>query len=120
MGNLIVQDFTFACRLGCYPEEQSQLQEVSVTIKINFPVLPLACTSDQLPDTICYVQLCEEIQKVSLDHSFQTIEHLSWMISLGLKKMIPASNRWQLKLHKVRPPIEGLKKGVSFQIGDLI
>lgn len=116
---LSVNDYSFFCSLGCLPDERAQLQEVRASIKIEFSRLPQVCDSDELVDTICYSDLCNAIKKVAEAKSFKTIEHLSHEIHLRIRQIIAKEHRWLLVLQKVKPPIDGLKNGVSFQIGSL-
>jgi dihydroneopterin aldolase len=116
LSSLFVNDFTFLCLLGCYPEEQTQKQEVSVSLKMEFSEIPQACMTDNLEDTLCYENICNEIKAVGDKKLYKTVEHLSFEIFLTLKKIIPNEYRWSIKLRKVNPPIEGLKNGVIFEL----
>lgn len=117
---LTVNEYSIECILGCYPEEKEQFQEVLASIKIAFQEPPQTIETDLISNTLCYAQLCCEIKRIALEKHFNTIEHLSWEIYRHLQSIIPRECRWYLRLHKVDPPLEGLKNGVSFQIGDLI
>ena len=116
---LVINEYLLWCHLGCLLEEREQAQEVLASIKIEFNDPPVACVSDHLEDTICYARLCEEMDCIAKERSFNTIEHLSWVIYSNIQKYFPNQCRWSLVVKKVRPPIDGLKNGVCFQIGDL-
>lgn len=115
---LSVQDFSILCSLGCTAEERATLQEVRASIEIRFSQTPKACESDSLEDTVCYAALCTKIKEVVDSKSFHTVEHLAQEIYKSLTKIISENNLWRLKIHKVNPPIAGLRGGVFFEIGD--
>ncbi len=117
---LSVNEYSFFCSLGCSSDERAQLQEVRASVKIEFSRLPQVCLSDELVDTVCYADLCSAIKKVAEAKSFKTVEHLSHEIHLRIRQIIPEEHRWYLAVQKVKPPIDGLKNGVTFQIGNIV
>lgn len=104
--------------MGCFPGEQELTQEVSFSLAILKDELPRACFTDQLKDTICYYEICNEIKKIVLQKNFSTIEHLTWSVFSNLKETISPSNKINLKVKKVKPPIVELANGVEFQISE--
>ncbi len=113
---LSIHDLSLWCLLGCYAEERAQKQEVRVSLDLELVEAPLACQSDRLEDTFCYASLCDSMKAVVEGRAFQTIEYLSQQIVLKLVEKIPKRVRWRFKLHKLNPPIDGLKGGVSFEL----
>ncbi len=116
---LQIQELVLACHLGCSIDEQKTPQEVRVSVRIEFAAVPDACLSDSLNDTVCYAQLCSQLTKAAAAQSFATVEHLARQLSLCVQEPLPPKARWQLTVHKIQPPVPGLKSGVTFQLGTL-
>ena len=113
---MLVQGFSFQCHLGCLPSERELRQEVRLSLDIRFPSLPRACESDQLEDTVCYAKLCQSVKGLTEGKSYSTVEHLALEIHKELRKAIPEGCTWSLDIHKVHPPVEGLRGGVHFRL----
>ncbi len=116
MIRLTVHDYSLLCHLGCSAAERAQKQEVRVSLQIDFAEKPQACVTDNLSDTVCYDQLCRLILKTTQTVEFQTIEHLAHKLHENLRASLKRALKWNLSLHKVSPPIDGLRGGVTFQI----
>lgn len=116
MIQLTIRDYSLWCHLGCSPEEREPQQEVRISLSLGFAQLPHACKSDQLSDTICYAEICRQMNLLVKEKHFQTVEHLSFAIREQLAQYLKTENTWRLTLHKVKPPIDGLLGGVTFEI----
>jgi dihydroneopterin aldolase len=114
---LSVEDYSVLCSLGCTAEERATLQEVRASVRIRFAQAPKACETDQLQDTLCYAEVCARIKQVVESKGYQTVEHLARAIVLRLETLISKDDVWSLKIHKVNPPIQGLRGGVTFELG---
>jgi len=103
--------------LGCSPEERDVLQEVCFTVKMQFPSSPLGEKTDRLEDTLCYGEVCETLRNFIVNRKFHLVEKMARDCFFVLQKKYP-SVAICLTLHKVRPPIEGLKGGVEYTCGE--
>lgn len=115
---LYIKDYSIYCHLGCLPEEQTNTQEVRVSFEVMFSKPVNACLSDRLEDTICYADLCRVFDLVANSKPFHTVEHLAWQIHEHVKTILPGDNPWSLNVHKVQPPIDNLRGGVHFHLGN--
>lgn len=104
-------------RLGHGAAERSQPQEIDVSVRLEGEALPAACGSDALEDTLCYAELSAEIRGVCGEREYRLIEHLTARIHdrLGERLRKPFS-RLTVSVHKLRPPVDGLRGGARFEI----
>ncbi len=116
MPQLEVKDFSVHVHLGCTQKEREKAQEVRISINLVFPEAPPACATDQLKDTICYAHLCSALKDVCTQNEFCTIERLTSVMMGELKKLLSPTIVITLRVHKVRPPIDGLFGGVIFEL----
>lgn len=75
--SLCLNDFKLQVFLGASLEERQWPQEVLVTVDLRFAQSPLACTSDQLKDTLCYASLCQHLAQSVQGKSFHLMEALT-------------------------------------------
>ena len=115
MNSLKIINFTIYPKLGCSSQERETPQEVRVSIDLHFQFQLQACKSDLLEDTLCYTKLCEITKNVGAKKEYFTIEHLSHSIKENLLPLIPRKTKICLHIHKVNPPIPGLRGGVIFE-----
>jgi dihydroneopterin aldolase len=124
MPRLEVRDFSVGVRLGCTPGERQVPQEVRFSADLIFAAPPRACGTDRLEDTACYARACEAIRDVATQAEYATVERLGAAALAALRQALdlqaPGSGiSIRLRVHKVRPPIDGLLGGVIFELGDL-
>jgi dihydroneopterin aldolase len=112
---LAIHSYVTKVSLGCSQEERSELQEVVFDITFPFKEPPPGETTDRLADTLCYAQVCELVEKTMENKSFQLVEHIAYKISDKLQIHFPM-RPFQLKVHKLSPPIERLNGGVTYEI----
>jgi dihydroneopterin aldolase len=103
-------------RLGCTPDEQLNPQEVRISFELRFQEPPGACLSDQLEDTLCYASLSKAIQSYCTSTHFKTIEKIAMNCHELLQERCPKICAIQVRVHKVRPPVESLLGGAHFVI----
>ncbi len=77
---LLIHDLILSVKLGVSVAERSYPQEISVSIELCYSELPVACQSDNIIDTVCYMQLTEALQNYCHDKEFKLIEHLAWQL----------------------------------------
>jgi dihydroneopterin aldolase len=93
-------------------------QPVDLDLAVRFRVLPDACASDRLEDTVCYAELIEAARKTCAGREFHLLERLAHELFARLRDLVPADAELWLRATKLRPPVEGLHGGVAFSLGD--
>lgn len=101
--------------LGCQPSEREHLQPVQISLKFEFTTPPEACLTDDLAHTVCYANVIEILNMNISKNEYKLIEHLSYSIWHVIKAEIAFDGVLEIKVHKLRPPIQGLDKGVIFR-----
>ncbi|WP_353288091.1 dihydroneopterin aldolase [Wolbachia endosymbiont (group B) of Gerris lacustris] len=116
--NLLISDLRLWVHLGCSAEEKFSPQLVSIDIDFTFKSPLLGLTTDQLKDTICYLEVVQNIQSLVQGKQFNLIEHLTHEIYRAIsnlllrKKHIISSVK--VTTHKIAPPVPGVHGGVFF------
>ncbi len=115
MAKLSVNQFSVSVNLGCTPAERALLQEVRFSLSFVFPIPPEACQSDELAHTICYGEVCDSISAAVKGRPFATIEAMWTAAAASVRPHLKRDTSVVLTLHKVRPPIDGLLGGVTYE-----
>lgn len=115
MAKLSVNQFSVQVHLGCTAEERMGLQEVRFSLTFEFSTPPQACQSDQLGHTICYAKVCDSISAAVKNRPFATIEAMWAVAAESVRPYLTGGTHVVLTLHKVRPPIDGLLGGVTYE-----
>lgn len=116
--NLLISDLRLWVHLGCSAEEKFSPQLVSIDVDFTFKSPPSGLTTDQLKDTICYLEVVQNIQSLVQGKQFNLIEHLTHEIYRSInnlllrKKHIISSVK--VTTHKTAPPVPGVHGGVFF------
>ncbi|MCA7010212.1 dihydroneopterin aldolase [Wolbachia endosymbiont of Tribolium confusum] len=116
--NLLISDLRLWVHLGCSAEEKFSSQLVSIDVDFTFKSPPSGLTTDQLKDTICYLEVVQNIQSLVQGKQFNLIEHLTHEIYRAInnillrKKHIISSVK--VTTHKTAPPVPGVHGGVFF------
>jgi dihydroneopterin aldolase len=105
-------------RLGCSAEERAKPQAVDLDLAVRFRELPAACASDRLEDTLCYAELIEAARAACVGREFQLVERLAHELFMCLRALVPADAELWLRATKLHPPVDGLRGGVAFSLGD--
>lgn len=113
---LLIRDLRLKLFLGVGERERSSLQQVSCYIKIFYPFVPQGAISDDISSVFCYDELCKSISAKFENKEFKLLEHLAYEIYLFLKSKI--NYNIELKLKKIKVPIDNLLDGVNFVISD--
>lgn len=104
--------------LGWPQGERVKQQIVTLDATIYFAKAPLACTSDNLDDTVCYDKLVEKIKSYLIARNFRLLEHLGHELHQIIKTNFPADTRVKINVTK-KPAILNLTGGVTFCYSDL-
>ncbi len=114
---LKINQFELSLFLGWSAEERAEAQTIFLDIDLVFGEPPLACTTDNLNDTVCYFELTEKLRSQFTEKPFRLIEHLAHEIYAFIKKHTCPSMKVLVHLTK-QPAIPQLKGGVCFTYGD--
>ena len=114
---LRIQDFEVMVNLGYSEAEQLARQPVQFTMELKFSESVEACATDELHETVDYVELTQIISAVATMKTYRLIEHLNQQVLNDL--IIYLKNRnvhatVKLSVHKLKVPIASLKNGVIF------
>lgn len=103
-------------RLGCGEVERAAPQDVDLAVRVRFATPPEACETDELGDTVCYAKLVEHARELVAGREFRTVEHLAHAIARRLRGELPSGAGLEVRVTKLRPPIDELEGGVSFAL----
>ena len=78
----------------------------------------MACETDDLTDTVSYSDLIDAARALCRDREFKLIERLGAELYARLRPELPGGAQLWLRVTKLHPPVEGLRDGVSFSLGD--
>lgn len=76
---LFLRQLQIRCCIGVYGWEQQSLRPLTVDVALHGD-FSAAAASDQLPDTVDYFQLAEQIHILAASRPFALIEHLAGSI----------------------------------------
>lgn len=111
---LHINELLLPVHLGYSSKERAVLQEIRLSIEIEFPAIPpFGEKTDNLKDTICYGEICRVLRDHVKDRQFNLIEKLARDCLSVLCKKYP-SVFIRLTLYKKSPPVEGLEGGVKY------
>ncbi len=85
--------------IGCTTEEQCSPQELAFDIKVFFDPTQ-ACKSDQLTDTVDYMDLKKIIDETCSTKTVHLIEHMGWLIAKKILKDFSLVDNVELKIKK--------------------
>lgn len=114
MGTINVNGIRVCAYHGCLPEEGKIGGEYVVDVRItgNFAQAEL---TDELADTVDYCVVFETVKREMAIRS-KLIEHVAKRIVDGLRKDYPATDKFEVKVTKINPPMNGDVREVSFEI----
>lgn len=124
MANLMeVLAFRTPVRLGVGETERSSPQDVEWTLRVRFPAeSPRAVETDRIEDALCYASLCEALAAVAARRPYLLVEHLAREGYLAVRAEAERTGfsacAIEVTLHKLHPPVAGLRGGVRFVYGD--
>ncbi len=118
MQKLKISDYVLWIHLGVSEEERVKPQQVNLNIEITFLENLSACETDDIKNTVCYDELTSQIRLFVQERSFKTIEFLAKNIFDLTKEKISQTNRTQIHIHKVAPPMPHILGGTHFVYGD--
>ncbi|MCV3769202.1 MAG: dihydroneopterin aldolase [Wolbachia pipientis] len=116
--NLFIQDLRLWIHLGCSVEERFHSQLVSVNVDFAFRSPPLGLITDQLEDTICYLEVVQNIRSLAQSRQFNLIEHFTYNIYITISNLIMQKRHIissiKVVTHKISPPVPDVHGGIIF------
>ncbi len=103
MYTLTLKQYRIDVFLGVDECERQKKQSVFCDIFIYFEDRPLACTSDNLSDTICYDELLKIISNSVGDQQFKLIEKLAKFIFDIIKTNVKYKHKLSVTIYKPNP-----------------
>ena len=111
---LEINGLNLEIKLGLTEEERLKPQNVEFYISIEFDIIPMACNSDIIEETICYDDLVKLIKNFCEDKEFKLIEYLCHSLYQYFKT-IYLKQEIKLKICK-NPPIKEIHGNCCFSI----
>lgn len=116
---LSINDLRLWANLGNSVEEQANPQPISIYIQLSFLNKPLACTTDNLSDSVCYAEIVELIRNITQNKTFNLLEHLTNYLDTEiyqyLEKISP-NVKLKIIVTKLSPPVPNIFGGVAFEL----
>lgn len=107
--------------IGYSSEERAIKQPINIGIVIKYKKEPLICDSDNIEEGICYDTLTKLIVEYTQKSSFKTIEKLAKSIFSKIEDAgLNIDALLEVKITKLRAPVEYMINGVSFTYMGLI
>jgi FolB domain-containing protein len=117
---LRVEDLRLQVRLGCEAGERARVQEVRITIEFRFAEPPKGFDTDSLQDVIDYAAIASGLRRHIEGRDYHLIERVA---NDAFQIARDHGKEWAkigIRVHKVRPPVEGLSGGSVYQCGDFL
>lgn len=94
-----IYDLRYPVRIGCTEEERSKPQELAFDIEMELDALA-SCKSDDLSQTICYMQVSQLMHEMSEKHVVALIERFAWLSVEEIFKRFPMAQKIRFKIRK--------------------
>ena len=109
-----VEQIPCYCSVGIAPEEKKMGQKLSVDVHLEIDSTKVS-NSDNIADTVSYVDVYEIVQKVGQSKSFSVIEFLAEELASHILKL-PLVTSLKVKVHKPHIPYKGFQGNVSVEV----
>lgn len=114
MGIINVNGIRVYAYHGCLPEEGIIGGEYVVDVRITGK-FDAAEVSDELVDTVDYCVVFETVKREMAIRS-KLIEHVAKRIIVGLRSDYPSVEKFEVKVTKINPPMNGDVRAASYEI----
>jgi 7,8-dihydroneopterin aldolase/epimerase/oxygenase len=98
LASIQIKDLSVQALIGVYEFERTQTQELLISLTLSFDA-EKACHSDNISDTLDYAALCEGMDKICQDSSFQLLEALGLALTNYIQSF-PSILSYKLKINK--------------------
>lgn len=112
---MLLKNIQAFCRLGVDRDERARGQSVRVDLALEMD-LNKACKSDNIKDTISYVEISKTVQEIAKIKEYFLIEHLCEEISSGLLEKFMEILSVDITIHKPIINAEGFSGDASIRI----
>ena len=109
-----VTDIPCYCSIGIDPEEKKMGQELVIDISLEIDSTK-ASKTDNVSDTVSYVDVYKTVQKVGQSKSFSLIEFLAEELASNILKL-PLVLSVKLKVNKPHIPYKDFQGNVSVEV----
>ncbi len=109
-----IKDIPCYCSIGIAPEEKKMGQELIVDVSLEIDSSK-AIQTDNVVDTVSYVDAYQIIQKTGKSKSFSLIEVLTEEIAKGLFEL-PLMKSVKVKVYKPHIPYKDFQGNVSVEV----
>ena len=116
---LEIKEFKTQFHLGCEAWEREHSQQVNFDILYEFDSSPLGELSDSIADTLCYAHICESLRELTEKH-YKLVEHIASDAIEKVKPLLVCSGKLTIRVHKIKPPVDGLSGGVIYNCTEYI
>lgn len=103
MYTLTLEQYRIDVFLGVDEYEHQKKQSVFCDVSINFEDKPLACTSDNLSETICYDELLKTVSNSVENQQFKLIEKLAEFVFDIIKTNVKYKHKLSVTVYKPNP-----------------
>lgn len=87
--DIVIKDYPVSVRIGYYPEEQKETQEIIVSIRAELADASSAGKRDELALTVDYARIFALTKEVLQARSFNLVEAVVWHLGDSLLKGFP-------------------------------
>ncbi len=115
MDKICLQQMEFYAYHGVFQEEAKLGQKFLVDVTLHTD-LRRAGHSDELSDTLNYVQIYEIVKKTAQLERYNLVETVAETIANRLLDQFAEVAKVNVKVTKVMPPIEGILAGAAVEI----
>ena len=109
-----IHDIPCYCSIGIAPEEKKMGQKLIVDVYLEVDSTKISKT-DNIADTVSYVDVYQIIQKVGQSKSFSVIEFLVEELASNILKL-PLVLSAKVKVHKPHIPYKDFQGNVSVEV----
>lgn len=114
LGKVCLKAMSFHAFHGCY--EQERLHGNTFIVHINFWYnIDKAALSDNLEDSVDYTKVYDRVACI-MKEPVNLLEHLVDKIRIDLQNNFADVKRWQIKVEKLSPPINGKIESIGLEI----
>lgn len=117
---LALNDLRLKVKLGVPDDERRVPQDVSISFRLYYEMLPSACETDNPYGITCYFGLSERIKDLCKSREFKTLEFLAHFLYSNLQGKMDEGVKIRICVEKCKPPVEGVLGTTSFECGDEI
>lgn len=74
--------------------------------------------TDEIQDTISYIDIVDRIKGVTTDNEFSLIEFLGREVFAAIRTLVDDGDRLTVTVRKLTPPVPEIRRGAEFILSD--